>query len=109
MKARLHWDDGRVEEVDRLREDVEVIVRQGRDGRTEFVATGDIDADGFAVFTVHHANDRRGETVMPSLPRKTPKCGECGADTRAATTHDEELHEQMPVWRCIRCGHEVPR
>jgi len=50
MKARLFWDDGRIEDVNGLGEDVQTIVRQGRAGLRRFVRAGDVDPEGFEVF-----------------------------------------------------------
>ena len=49
----------------------------------------------------------RGAQLTP--PAVHPKCPKCGAPMRAGSTSDPELGEQLPVWRCIRCGTEVPR
>jgi Zn ribbon nucleic-acid-binding protein len=48
-----------------------------------------------------------GTRLMPP-PVRYQRCPACGSAMKAATTFDAELEEQMPVWRCIRCGAEVP-
>ena len=51
-----------------------------------------------------------GETDPPRRTETEPqRCHTCGAVMQAATTKDEGLDDWMPVWRCIRCGAEVPR
>jgi hypothetical protein len=49
---------------------------------------------------------------MPRPPERwveSKPCPKCGAEMRHGTVVDAELSEPMPVWRCIRCGEEVPR
>lgn len=36
-------------------------------------------------------------------------CAECGGVVQAASRNDQGLDDWMPVWRCVRCGAEVPR
>ena len=48
--------------------------------------------------------------IKPPLPADRATLDPtCGAAMRAGTANDPELGEQMPVWRCIRCGAEMPR
>jgi hypothetical protein len=50
MKARLFWDDGRIEDINGLADDVRTIVRQGTAGVRHFVRADDVDPEGFEVF-----------------------------------------------------------
>jgi hypothetical protein len=62
MKARLYWDDGRIEDVRGLGDDVQVIVRQGAAGLRRFVRADDLDPEGFEVFIEDDEDDDEQHT-----------------------------------------------
>lgn len=49
------------------------------------------------------------KTCRAENARGRATCEKCGASVIEGTTHDEVLNEQMPVWKCVRCGSEAPR
>ena len=70
------------------------------------------------------ARDEDGDTrvrAVPDLGDDAPEppraddgpdqqhCATCGGVLQAASTSDAGLDDWMPVWRCSRCGAEVPR
>jgi hypothetical protein len=57
MRVRLHWRDGRVEDVARIPEGTTQIVRTGAAGHRHFLASGAVDEEGFAVFVEEENGD----------------------------------------------------